>query len=65
MRPTYGERIIIGHPFDPPYLIPLVEAAGGDVAPKAIATATQLHQKTGCEVVELKREIDGSIDIHD
>ncbi|WP_352907819.1 3-hydroxyacyl-CoA dehydrogenase NAD-binding domain-containing protein [Mesorhizobium sp. M0816] len=23
------ERIITGHPFNPPYLIPLVEIAGG------------------------------------
>ncbi|PDT78664.1 3-hydroxyacyl-CoA dehydrogenase NAD-binding domain-containing protein [Sinorhizobium sp. BJ1] len=57
----HGERIIIGHPFNPPYLTPLVEVAGGDVAPKATATATQFYQKTGCEVVELKREIDGYI----
>ncbi|WP_145611450.1 3-hydroxyacyl-CoA dehydrogenase NAD-binding domain-containing protein [Rhizobium mongolense] len=57
----HGERIIIGHPFNPPYLVPLVEVAGGDVAAQAIATATQFYQKTGCEVVELKREIDGYI----
>lgn len=57
----HGERIIIGHPFNPPYLIPLVELAGGDVAKEAIAIATEFYTKTGCEVVELKREIDGYI----
>jgi len=57
----HGERILIGHPFNPPYLVPLVEVAGGDVAAKAIAEATQFYKKTGCEVVELKREIDGYI----
>lgn len=57
----YGHRIIIGHPFNPPYLVPLVELAGGDVAPEAIATATDFYRSTGCEVVELKREIDGYI----
>lgn len=57
----HGERIIIGHPFNPPYLVPLVELAGGDVAKDAIAIAREFYTKTGCEVVELKREIDGYI----
>lgn len=56
-----GERIIIGHPFNPPYLVPLVELAGGDVAAKAMAVATDFYRRTGCEVVELAREIDGYI----
>jgi carnitine 3-dehydrogenase len=57
----HGHRIIIGHPFNPPYLVPLVELAGGDAAPEAIVAATEFYQSTGCEVVELKREIDGYI----
>ncbi|MDK1492919.1 3-hydroxyacyl-CoA dehydrogenase NAD-binding domain-containing protein [Sinorhizobium sp. 7-81] len=57
----HGERIIIGHPFNPPYLVPLVELAGGDVAKEAITVATDFYKKTGCEVVELAREIDGYI----
>lgn len=56
-----GERIIIGHPFNPPYLVPLVELAGGDMAPEAMAVATAFYRRTGCEVVELAREIDGYI----
>ncbi|WP_457659803.1 3-hydroxyacyl-CoA dehydrogenase NAD-binding domain-containing protein [Sinorhizobium medicae] len=55
------ERVIIGHPFNPPYLIPLVEIAGGDEAPLAAATAADFYRSTGCEVVELKREIEGYI----
>ncbi|MER8377169.1 3-hydroxyacyl-CoA dehydrogenase NAD-binding domain-containing protein [Mesorhizobium sp. M1406] len=54
------ERTIIGHPFNPPYLIPLVEIAGGDEAPIAAAVASDFY-RTGCEVVELKREIEGYI----
>lgn len=57
----HGERIIIGHPFNPPFLVPLVEIAGGDEAPEAAATAAAIYRSTGCEVVELKREIDGYI----
>ncbi|WFU51656.1 3-hydroxyacyl-CoA dehydrogenase NAD-binding domain-containing protein [Sinorhizobium terangae] len=57
----HRERIIIGHPFNPPYLVPLVELAGGDVAKQAISIATEFYKTTGCEVVELVREIDGYI----
>lgn len=55
------ERIIIGHPFNPPYLVPLVEIAGGDEAPVAASIASDFYKSTGCEVVELKREIEGYI----
>lgn len=55
------ERIIIGHPFNPPYLIPLVEIAGGENAIAAAKTAAEFYTSTGCEVVELKREIEGYI----
>lgn len=54
-------RVIIGHPFNPPYLIPLVEIAGGEDAPSAAASAAEFYKSTGCEVVELKREIAGYI----
>lgn len=57
----HGERIIIGHPFNPPYLVPLVELAGGEAAAEAIVIATDFYRSTGCEVVELAREIDGYI----
>ncbi|PDT81085.1 3-hydroxyacyl-CoA dehydrogenase NAD-binding domain-containing protein [Sinorhizobium sp. BJ1] len=60
-KATRGDRIIIGHPFNPPYLVPLVELAGGDVAAKAISIATDFYRMTGCEVVELSREVDGYI----
>lgn len=55
------ERVLIGHPFNPPYLIPLVEIAGGEEARDAAAVATEFYKATGCEVVELKREIEGYI----
>ncbi len=57
----HPERIIIGHPFNPPFLVPLVEIAGGDRAPAAAALAARFYSATGCEVVHLSREIDGYI----
>ena len=36
----HPERVIIGHPFNPPHLIPLVEVVGGTkTSPEAIATS--------------------------
>jgi carnitine 3-dehydrogenase len=55
------QRIVIGHPFNPPWLVPLVEVAGGDTAPEAAARAAAVYRASGCEVVELSREIDGYI----
>ncbi|MCU4655003.1 3-hydroxyacyl-CoA dehydrogenase NAD-binding domain-containing protein, partial [Roseibacterium sp. SDUM158016] len=55
------ERIVIGHPFNPPWLVPLVEVAGGDTAPEAAARAAAAYRASGCEVIELSREIDGYI----
>jgi len=57
----HPERILVGHPFNPPYLIPLVEIAGGDAARRAADHASAFYRSTGCEVVELDREIDGYI----
>ncbi|MDX8483383.1 3-hydroxyacyl-CoA dehydrogenase NAD-binding domain-containing protein [Mesorhizobium sp. VK24D] len=57
----HPERILVGHPFNPPYLVPLVEIAGGDVASQAAATASEFYKSTGCEVVSLDREIAGYI----
>ncbi|MGY4362900.1 carnitine 3-dehydrogenase [Bradyrhizobium sp. i1.3.1] len=60
-RARHGERVLIGHPFNPPFLVPLVEIAGGEVARQAAADASAFYRSTGCEVVELEREIDGYI----
>ncbi|MDA9441451.1 hypothetical protein XH98_20625 [Bradyrhizobium sp. CCBAU 51745] len=57
----HPERILVGHPFNPPFLIPLVEIAGGDAAREAADRATAFYESTGSEVVELDREIEGYI----
>ncbi|MER9237194.1 3-hydroxyacyl-CoA dehydrogenase NAD-binding domain-containing protein [Mesorhizobium sp. M0622] len=60
-RARHPERILIGHPFNPPFLVPLVEIAGGDVASQAAAAASEFYRSTGCEVVSLDQEIAGYI----
>ena len=56
------ERVIIGHPFNPVYLLPLVETVGGaNTAPQALARAAAFYESVGMKVLRLKKEIDGYI----
>lgn len=57
-----GGRVIVGHPFNPPYLMPLVELAGGPGAdPSALSSAKRFYEHTGMRAVTLDREIRGYI----
>ena len=59
--PTPG-RTVVGHPFNPPYLLPLVEIAGGhDTSPDTIAWARAFYRTAGKEPLVLAREIPGFI----
>src|SRR5471030_1101472 len=41
----YPERCVIGHPFNPPHLIPLVEVVGGEkTSAKAVTTAIEFYR---------------------
>ncbi len=55
-------RVIVGHPFNPPYLVPLLEIAGGEGAdPVAMERARAFYTATGMTVVTLDHEIRGYI----
>lgn len=55
-------RLVVGHPFNPPYLIPLVEVAGGpDTDPDAVAWAAQWYDFIGKSVIAMDREVPGFI----
>lgn len=57
-----ADRFVLGHPFNPVHLIPLVEVCGGEqTAPAVIEIATQLYTAMGKEPVRLEREIFGHI----
>lgn len=59
---VHGERILIGHPFNPPYLIPLVEVVGGEgAAGEAIDAAVNFYRQIGSKPIVLKNEIPGYI----
>jgi carnitine 3-dehydrogenase len=58
----HPERVIIGHPFNPVYLLPLVEIVPGEkTGEAALATAKTYFESIGMQVLRLKREIDGYI----
>jgi carnitine 3-dehydrogenase len=55
-------RMVVGHPFNPPYLIPLVEVVGGArTDPQAVAWAAAFYRAAGKYALELKRELPGFI----
>jgi len=56
------ERTVIGHPFNPPYLLPLVEIVGGDdTAPEAVAWAGAFYRIAGKAPLLMKKEIPGFV----
>ncbi|PJI96172.1 3-hydroxyacyl-CoA dehydrogenase [Acidovorax sp. 69] len=56
------ERVVLGHPFNPPHMIPLVEVGGGrHTAPEAIARAMAFYTHIGKRPIHVKREIKGHI----
>ena len=56
------ERTVVGHPFNPPYLMPLVEVVGGEkTSADAVAWADAFYKQAGKAPVVLSREIPGFI----
>ncbi|MEP0359741.1 3-hydroxyacyl-CoA dehydrogenase NAD-binding domain-containing protein [Tateyamaria sp.] len=56
------ERTVIGHPFNPPYLLPLVEIVGGKkTAPEAVAWAGDFYKIAGKAPLMMKKEIPGFV----
>jgi carnitine 3-dehydrogenase len=59
---AHPERVIIGHPFNPVYLLPLVETVPGDkTSADAMDRAGSYFEAIGMHVLRLKREIEGYI----
>lgn len=55
-------RVVLGHPFNPPHLIPLVEVIGGEQSSQAaIDTAMQFYRAIGKRPIHVKKEVKGHI----
>lgn len=55
-------RLVVGHPFNPPYLIPLVEVVGGEqTSAAAVKWASAWYELIGKSVITMDREVPGFI----
>ncbi|MEV0598371.1 3-hydroxyacyl-CoA dehydrogenase NAD-binding domain-containing protein [Streptomyces sp. NPDC050315] len=55
-------RLVVGHPFNPPYLIPLVEVVGGEKTDRAaVEWASRFYDIAGKSVITMDRELPGFI----
>jgi 3-hydroxyacyl-CoA dehydrogenase len=58
----HPERCVIGHPFNPPHLIPLVEIVGGAKTSEAtIQRAAEFYTSIGQRTVRVNKEMPGHV----
>jgi 3-hydroxyacyl-CoA dehydrogenase len=59
---SHPERCVIGHPFNPPHLIPLVEIVGGaKTSEETIRRADQFYTSIGRRTVRVNKELPGHV----
>ena len=59
---AHPERFVVGHPFNPVYLLPLVEVCGGEkTSDAAKQAAIELYRAIGMRPLHVRKEIDGFI----
>jgi carnitine 3-dehydrogenase len=62
VRCVHAERTVVGHPFNPPYLIPLVEVVGGTAtSAEVVAWTSEFFRRAGKSVITMDREVPGFI----
>src|ERR1700704_6677106 len=60
--PLHPERCVIGHPFNPPHLVPLVEIVGGAKTSEAtIERADEFYTRLGKQAVRVRKEVPGHV----
>lgn len=58
----HPERLVVGHPFNPVYLLPLVEIVGGaQTFPEAIEVAKEIYSSIGMKPVVIRKEIEAFV----
>src|SRR5947209_10882732 len=56
------QRVLVGHPFNPPHIIPLVEVVGGaKTSPEAIEQAMRFYASIGKKPIHLRKELPGHV----
>ena len=56
-----ADRIMVAHPYNPVYLLPVVEIVGAQTSDDAIARAMTLYASIGMKPVHIKKEIDAFV----
>jgi 3-hydroxyacyl-CoA dehydrogenase len=58
----HPDRVIVGHPFNPPHIVPLVEVVGGTkTSPEAIQQAMRFYASIGKKPIHLRKEMPGHV----
>src|SRR5712671_5736552 len=58
----HPERCVVGHPFNPPHIVPLVEVVGGArTSPEAVARAIAFYAAIGKRPIHLRKEVPGHV----
>jgi 3-hydroxyacyl-CoA dehydrogenase len=58
----HPERVIVGHPFNPPHIVPLVEVVGGTAtSPEAVRQAMRFYASIGKKPIHLRKELPGHV----
>jgi 3-hydroxyacyl-CoA dehydrogenase len=59
---SHPERCVIGHPFNPPHLVPLVEIVGGaKTSEETIQRVAEFYQAIGRRTVRVRKEMPGHV----
>ena len=59
---SHPERCLIGHPLNPPHIVPLVEVVGGQkTSPKVIQEAMAFYRSIGRRPIHVRKEVLGHV----
>jgi len=59
---VHAERVLVGHPFNPPHVIPLVEVvAGAKTSDEAVRRAMAFYTSIGKKAIRLNKELPGHV----
>lgn len=61
-RCRHPQRCVIGHPFNPPHMIPLVEVVGGErTSPDSVQRAIAFYRDIGKRPIHIRKEVTGHL----
>src|ERR1700756_1085760 len=58
----HPERCVIGHPFNPPHVVPLVEVVAGEkTSPETVQRALSFYESIGKKPIHVRKEVVGHV----